>query len=137
VKKTLAGHREVEHTADWQLDLWAPDMAGLLEEAARGMYELMGVELAGGPRQRRRLQLDCGDLEQLMVEFLDELLYLGESEELGVDRFKLSVKDNRLQASVEGVPILSRAKEIKAVTYHRLEIVETDRGLETSVIFDV
>lgn len=127
----------MEHTADCELELWAPDMAGLLEEAARGMYELMGVELVGGPRQRRRLQLDCGDLEQLMVEFLDELLYLGESEELGVDRFKLSVKDNRLQASVEGVPILSRAKEIKAVTYHRLEIVETERGLETSVIFDV
>jgi len=112
-------------------------MAGLLEEAARGMYELMGVELADGPRQRRRLQLDCGDLEQMLVEFLDELLYLGESEELGIDRFKLSVKDTHLDAGVEGLPIRSRSKEIKAVTYHKLEIVESERGLEASVIFDV
>ena len=37
------GHREVEHTADLELEVWAPDMPALIEEAARGMYGLMGV----------------------------------------------------------------------------------------------
>ena len=81
--------------------------------------------------------LDGGDLEQLLVEFLDELLYLGESEELGCDRYRLTVEGTRLEAMVEGVPIVSQGKEIKAVTYHRLEVVETEDGLETRIVFDV
>ena len=137
VNKSPTGHREVEHTADWELEVWAPDMPALLEEAARGMYELMNVELAGGPRQHRRIVLDAGDLEQLLVEFLDELLYLGESEELGCDRFRLAVEGARLEAMVEGVPIVAHGKEIKAVTYHRLEIEETEDGLQTRIVFDV
>jgi len=137
VKKPPIGHREVEHTADWELEVWAPDIAALLEEAARGMYELMSVELAKGPRQRRRIVLDAGDLEQMLVEFLDELLYLGESEELGCDRYRLTVEGCHLEAMVEGVPIVAQGKEIKAVTYHRLEVDETEDGLETRIVFDV
>jgi SHS2 domain-containing protein len=127
----------VEHTADWELEVWAPDIAALLEESARGMYELMNIELATGPRQRRRITLEAADLEQLLVEFLDELLYLGESEELGCDRYRLTVEGTRLESMVEGVPIVSQGKEIKAVTYHRLEIEETEDGLQTRIVFDV
>ena len=36
----------MEHTADWELEVWAEDLSGLLEEAAGGMYELMGVEVS-------------------------------------------------------------------------------------------
>jgi SHS2 domain-containing protein len=38
---------------------------------------------------------------------------------------------------VEGAPIQTQSKEIKAVTYHNLEIRETSRGLEVSIVFDV
>ena len=72
-----------------------------------------------------------------VVEFLDELLYLGESEELVCDRFRLAVEGTRLEAMVEGVPIVAHGKEIKAVTYHRLEIEETEDGLQTRIVFDV
>lgn len=137
MKKSPIGHREVEHTADWELEVWAPNMAALLEEAARGMFELMNIELANGPRQRHRIVLDAGDREQLLVEFLDELLYLGESEEIGCDRYRLAVEGTHLEAMVEGVPIVAHGKEVKAVTYHRLEIEETEDGLETRIVFDV
>ena len=111
--------------------------AALLEEAARGMFELMDIELANGPRQRRRIVLDAGDREQLLVEFLDELLYLAESEEIGCDRYRLTVDGAHLEAMVEGVPIVAQDKEVKAVTYHRLEIEETENGLATRIVFDV
>ena len=132
-----AGHREIEHTADWELEVWAPNLSTLLVEAARGMYRLMGVELASGPRIRRRIEVEAADREVALVGFLAELLYLAESEGLGFEAFDISMKERRLTAELEGAPIGSRSKEIKAVTYHRLEVRSTDRGLETRIVFDV
>jgi SHS2 domain-containing protein len=127
----------VEHTADWELEVWGEDQSALLEQAARGMYHLMGIELDVEPRQHRRLELATGDREQLVVEFLVELLYLAESERLAFDRFELEVAGHRLRAGLKGARIQTQAKEIKAVTYHRLEVRDTARGLETRIVFDV
>jgi len=137
MKRPPTGHREVEHTADWQLEVWAPDMAALLEEAARAMYELMGVEVSEESRCHRQLEIAADDHEQLLVSFLEELLFVADSEKVAFDGFLLSLQDGNLLARLEGGSILSRSKEIKAVTYHQLKIVETKRGLETSIIFDV
>ena len=131
------GHREVEHDADWQLEVWAPDMAALLEEAARGTYELMEVEISEEARLHRQIEIAADDREQLLVSFLEELLFVAESENVAFDGYLLSLHDGSLVARLEGGSILSRGKEIKAVTYHQLEIAEKKRGLETSIVFDV
>jgi len=137
VKTHPAGHRELEHTADWELEVWGPDMPALIGEAARGMYELMGVEISEDARCHRRLELLAEDREQLLVSFLGELLFLAETEDLAFDGFLLQIDGTSLVARLEGGSIVARTKEIKAVTFHRLEISETGRGLETSIIFDV
>jgi SHS2 domain-containing protein len=137
VKIPPAGHCELEHTADWELEVWGPDMAALFGEAARGMYELMGVEISEESRCHQQLELLADDREQLLVSFLGELLFLAETEDLAFDGFLLQVDGTSLLARLEGGSVLSRSKEIKAVTYHRLEILKTGRGLETSIIFDV
>ena len=131
------GHREVEHTADWGLEVWAPDLAGLLEEAARGMFELIGAVVSEEDRCHRELEITADDGEQLLVSFLEELLFLTESENIAVDAFLLKLVGESVLARLEGGTIVSREKEIKAVTFHNLEIVETERGLETRIIFDV
>ena len=133
----LAGFREREHTADWELEVWAPDLACLLEQAALGMLALSGARLQEGPRQRRALSLQAEDAERLLVAFLSELLWLGEAEGLGFDRYELQVVGFTLQAGLEGAPIASLAKEIKAVTFHNLNIRQTERGLEANIVFDV
>jgi SHS2 domain-containing protein len=135
--RALHGHRELEHTADWALEVWAPDLASLLAEAARGMYRLMGVVLADGPRQRRRIELAAADRESLLVDFLAELLYLAESEGLAFDVLELDAGEDRLRAKLEGGPMRSHTKGIKAVTYHHLEVRDTARGVETRIVFDV
>jgi len=127
----------VEHTADCELEVWAPDLAGLLAEAAHGMYELMGIEVSFDERCHRRLELEADDCEQLLVSFLEELLHLADLEDQAFDVSLLKVEGTRLLARLEGGSIVSRTKEIKAVTYHRLQIEATERGLSTSIIFDV
>ena len=127
----------MEHTADWELEVWGSDMPALFAEAARGMYELMGVEISEESRCHKQLELLADDREQLLVSFLGELLFLAETEDLAFDGFLLQVDGTNLLARLEGGSIVALSKEIKAVTYHRLEISETGRGLETSIIFDV
>jgi len=127
----------VEHTADWGLKVWAPDLPGLMEEAARGMFELMGVVVSEESRCHRQLEIGADDREQLLVSFLEELLFIAEAEDLAFDGYLLKLVDTNLLARLEGGFIVSRTKEIKAVTYHNLEISESKRGLKTSIIFDV
>lgn len=131
------GFSEHEHTADWELEVWAPTLPVLFEQAARGMYALSGIVLNPTPRKVRQLKLGAFDRESLLVGFLQELLYLGETAGLGFDQFDIRIEDLDLGAILTGAPILSISKEIKAVTYHNLKIYESERGLEVRIVFDV
>jgi hypothetical protein len=51
--QTEFGFREHAHTADWELEVWAPDLATLFVQAALGMYALSGVILQPGRRLRK------------------------------------------------------------------------------------
>ena len=73
---------EISHTADWSIRVWADDLRGLLAESARGMWMLTNAEQAEGPRARREMSLEAYDAEGLLVAFLEELLYLSESEKI-------------------------------------------------------
>ena len=127
----------MEHTADWGLEVWAPDLPSLMEEAAHGMSELMGIEVSEESRCHRQLEIGADDREQRLVSFLEELLFIADSEGLAFDGFLLNLVETNLLARLEGGFIVERSKEIKAVTYHYLEIEETKRGLKTRIIFDV
>ncbi len=131
------GFNEVEHTADWELGVWAPTMELLLESAARGMNALAGVQLCELPRIERNFSIDTADPETRLVSFLSELLYFSEMEGLGFDSFQLTINGDIFKATVRGAPIASMDKEIKAVTYHKLEILKSPRGLEVKIVFDV
>jgi SHS2 domain-containing protein len=131
------GFQERPHTADWALDVWAPDLIGLLQQAARGMYALMHARRQAEQRESYRFEIAAPDRETLLVTFLAELLYFTQRDDVAFDRFALTYDGERLIAEVEGAPIESVAKEIKAVTYHNLAVRETARGLEATIVFDV
>jgi SHS2 domain-containing protein len=131
------GFEEIPHTADWSIRVWADDLAGLLAESARGMNWLAGIELADSPRERRTLETVGPDGESLLVAFLSELIYCAEQENMGFDHFDIQIKHDRLKVEIEGAPLKSLSKAIKAVTWHKLEIKETTRGLEVEIVFDV
>jgi SHS2 domain-containing protein len=135
--RSNAGFEEIEHTADWALKVWAPDLPALFEQAALGMDSLAGIELDGESSLDRRLELKAPDAESLLVAFLSEVLHFAESEQIGFRSYSIRITSERLTASLEGAPILQASKEIKAVTYHQLAIKATPYGLETQIVFDV
>ncbi|NMC13858.1 MAG: archease [Chloroflexi bacterium] len=132
-----SGYEEIEHTADCQVRVWGKDLSFLLMQAAISMNTLIGMALKPEPRLTRNFSLSFSDIEELLVSFLNELLFFIEMEGIGFDQFKLSIDDHQLDAIVYGAPIASLRKEIKAVTYHNLKIENTSHGLEAHIVFDV
>lgn len=133
-----AGFRELAHTADWELEVWAPDLTTLLEYAARGMYTISGIRLREENRHTRSLELRALDAESLLVRFLTDLLWLAQQEGLAFDDFLFTLDPGwSLHVQLSGAPIASQDKEIKAVTYHNLVIRRTAEGLAVNIVFDV
>lgn len=132
-----AGYRELEHTADWELQVWAPDLSQLFVLAAQGMYALAGTRLQGQERIIRKLDLSANDIESLLVMFLNDLLFLSEEEGLAFDRFDVETDGGYLHADVYGAPISNQDKEIKAVTFHNLELRNKDGLFSINIVFDV
>jgi protein archease len=132
-----AGFQEIEHTADWALDIWAPTLEQLFEQAARGMLKLTGIVLASHAREVCQIHLRAIDMESLLVNFLDQLLFWGESEDLAFDDFHLILKGLELTGWVEGAAIAAQVKEIKAVTYHNLSVRHDGRVYRVRIVFDV
>lgn len=132
-----SGYREHAHTADWELEVWAPDYETLFEQAARGMFAMCGAKSQPSTLQSRSLTIEAVDYESLLVSFLQELLYLAEMEKLLIEGYKLKVEPYRLQAELLGAPVVSVEKEIKAVTYHNLRIISNPNELRVKIVFDV
>ncbi len=85
----------------------------------------------------RTFEIESPDVESLLVAFLSELVYYQEQENLIFDVFDLKVTEQSLKVQMEGAPIASVEKAIKAVTYHNLNIEKTSEGFETTIVFDV
>jgi SHS2 domain-containing protein len=134
----MSPFREIDHTADWALEVWAPTLAELFVEAARGMQALAGAVPGEAARTRRAIHLAAGDAESLLVAWLQELLYLTESEGVAFDEFAIhSLSAERLEAEVAGALAQRMDKVIKAVTYHNLAIRADEAGFRVTIVFDV
>jgi SHS2 domain-containing protein len=136
----VSPYREVEHTADWALEVWAPTLEDLFLDAARGMFHLADLEAAAGaePSPPRRLVLEAGDREALLVAWLQELLYLSEAEDqVYADLTITTLTPTRLAAVALGRRAAPGGKAIKAVTYHNLMIREAHGQYRVTLVFDV
>jgi SHS2 domain-containing protein len=133
------GFEEVEHTADWALRVQGRDLCELLGNAAWGMSHLLVAEPAAIPSQiEQQFEIEAYDPESLLVGWLSELAYWAEMEGVVFGEFELkTVIPTRLEATAWGDRVSDLQKHIKAVTYHNLVIVETEAGLETTIVFDV
>jgi SHS2 domain-containing protein len=130
--------QEVEHTADWAIQVRGRDLRELFVNAALGMATLMADVKIVEPNVERQVGLEEFDVETLLVSWLSELLWLNEETGAVFVRYDITMlTPTRLKARVWGGPASSQWKHIKAVTFHGLRIEETADGCEVTVIFDV
>ena len=145
IRKWLTGHgrdfSEIEHTADYALNIRGSNLRAFLLNAAMGLYSLINPDVPQSDNEvieKRAIVLDAGDIEGLLVEWLSELSYWVESSLFVGTEFDFSaLSETGLIGEVKGLQARKVEKLIKAVTYHDLEVTETETGLEAVVVFDV
>ena len=130
--------QELDHTADLALHVWGCDLTDLFSAAATGMFSLLATAIPDGAPVRFELHLAALDAESLLVDWLNELLYLCETQDfVGTEFVFARLTPTELHAQVAGLPIGERRAHIKAATYHMLTVVAVEAGYETEVVFDV
>jgi protein archease len=136
------GFWEIEHTADIALKVRGRNMNEFFVNAAKGITSLMAgeqsVECFVECSIEKQLELKAIDIETLLVDWLSEFCYWAESEALLFKEIQINqISHNSLKATLIGSQVTSIAKLVKAVTYHNLNINQTENGYETTITFDV
>ena len=131
-----------EHTADLGLRVRAGSFAELLDEAGKGLFAMVVDDPATiEPREARELTVEGSDRTYLLFDWLNELLYLCDTERLAFSQFELELNETGVKAVARGEP-LDPARhrlthEIKAITYHGLKVEETGGMWLAEVIVDI
>ncbi|MBW1979762.1 MAG: archease [Deltaproteobacteria bacterium] len=147
MKKSIASGTErgsfefFDHTADVGIRVRAATLGGIFELAARAMTEIITEVQLISPRVQRTFNLIEEDLEILLVNWLQQLLYVFDTEGLIFGKFQAEVEEAALRATAWGEQFSADVHvvktEIKAVTYHQLEVVQVKDGWQAQVIFDL
>ena len=136
----MGGYEIIEHTADVGLTAHGDSLEDLLEQATRAHADISGV-WGRGPGERTEISVEADDLGSLLVDWLSEVLYLQDSSTSAIAGVHVKeVRDGRARGSLELVPWGDSADEgvqVKAITYHQLEVVHTDPGWRARVFVDV
>ena len=102
------------------------------------MNTLSGAQPAAGPRLSRVFVAEAPDVESLLVLFLSELVYAAEQERLMFDTFEIEMDGAAQKVKYQqACEILTLHKSIKAVTFHNLQVRQTEVGFEVEIVFDV
>ena len=144
----MKSYEIINHTADIGIKVYGKDLAELFTNAAQAMFEIMleapGIKSRFQKVKQERFMLNKKgqDITDVFVSWLSELLYLFSTQGLVLQKADIRKLDsNIIQAELIGHafnPDTEHIKtEIKAVTYHGLEIISTERGYQAEVIFDV
>jgi SHS2 domain-containing protein len=130
-------YEEIDHIADIALRVWGEDFYSLLQHSAQGMYDLMKIKMTSKPQAIIKFQIADETFETMLVDFLSEILYLVEEKKKAFKTFSFCKEDGELVVSATGYQVEQIEKNIKAVTFHDLDVVTTKTGLETTITFDV
>ena len=138
----FVGYELVDHTADLGIRVWADDIKGLFEEAARALFDIITDLTKVEAHLKREIVIQGSSREELMVAWLNELLYLYEVERLLFRDFSIAEIDEGTVTGMANGEECDKARhpiktEVKAVTYHQLEIKEHGERWQARVIFDI
>jgi SHS2 domain-containing protein len=129
-----------DHTADIGIKAYGKTLAEAFENAAQGMFDLITDHSHVDPIGQYNIRLEATDVEQLLVDWLSELLFLHSAKNLVFGFFTVQLTDTSLSAKVMGEELSSSKHnmgvEIKAVTYHMLE-VHKGKPCVLQVLFDI
>jgi SHS2 domain-containing protein len=134
-------------TSDAAFTAWGASIEELFVSAADATINVMVGDLATiAPRQRRTIRVAAGDLEMLLFELLQELIFLKDAELLLLRVIEVDIKQDSsggfsLEAQAAGEELNPARHElivdVKAVTLHRYQVARAEKGWRATVVLDI
>lgn len=138
----MPDYEYIDHTADAGIVAYGRNLEEVFVNAARGLTSLMVNPETIAETTRREITAEGPNMEELLVAWLNEILYLFDTEGLVFRRFEIThLGAGRVQGTgyCEKIdPSRHELKaQVKAATYHQLAIAKTNGGLRAQVILDL
>jgi SHS2 domain-containing protein len=135
-------YQAFDHTADLGLAITGASEEELFANAANAVFDIITDLDRVESREVRRIEVEGDGREDLLINFLREILYLYNGEHWLLKKLHIvRISEKGLEAEARGEPLDGRRheifKEIKAVTYHQAQVRQSPAGWTARVIFDV
>jgi len=135
-------YRLFDHTADLGVEVYGKTLQELFANAAFAVFDIITDLHLVRSIKEKIIVVDGENWEDLLVNYLREILYLFNGEGLLLKKYTINkIKPYQLESKVSGElfdPTRHRINtEIKAITYHQVSVKETPEMWVGRVIFDV
>jgi len=142
ILKQMKKYETFDHTADLGIRIFGRTCEEVFINGAYALFDLLTDLDKVLKAFSYKLRVEAGDREELLIRWLNELLFLFESRGYLFKEFSITHLDQTsLEAAVWGEAFdpsrHERKTEIKAVTYHQVAICEKEGAWEGKVIFDL
>ena len=132
----------INHTADLGIKVRGRTLKELFENAAWSMFDIITDLDKVKTRKLFKIKIKANDREDLLVNWLRDLLYKFNGENYLLKEFKVeNIGDSSLEGKVKGEKLNlsyhTLKREIKAVTYNNPEVKKKDKYWEAQIIFDI
>jgi SHS2 domain-containing protein len=131
----------LEHTADIRLEVYGATLEGLFINAALGLSNIILPKAELTPQTELEIKVEADSAEELLVNWLRELLFLNQTRKLIMTHAQIIVfTETNLLAKVsfaDNPPDVESSFEIKGVTYHGLSIIKNSDGYSARIVFDI
>jgi SHS2 domain-containing protein len=132
-------YKVLEHTADAMVEVHGKTLDDRFANAAYALFDQMTDITKVKPTGELKIVLEAETREQLLVDFLQELLFVNDAEDLVFSEFEVKTDGRRLDAVVKGEKFdekkHTKRSVVKGVTYHKLEFNDKEGTL--TILFDV
>ncbi len=131
----------LEHTADIGIKINGRFLTEIFWKAIHATADILSGGIEIEPRIERGFTTKEENIETALVSILEEIIYFFEKElflpSICSVRIKEDVYEIKLKGDIVSAEDIKNGTEIKAVTYHQLEIKEVGDEYQATVIFDV
>lgn len=131
----------LEHTADIGFEAYGGTEPEVFANAAIALVSIITDPEQIAIRGERSIHVDADDREQLLVRYLNEVLYVIDGDSFLPAKAVVTLHDNQaLSATLYGEERTERhdvRTDVKAITYHQLAFQETETGYSIRVFVDI
>ncbi|MBW2992161.1 archease [Candidatus Woesearchaeota archaeon] len=127
-------------TSDVLFEAYGKDLKELFENAAEALASVQCKLDLIEPKEPRLVELEAENIDDLMINWLQEIIALVDTEEMFFSKFDIKeISETKLTAEIWGEPITPEKGEtvVKAVTYHKFKLEKIKEKFVATVSLDI